>query len=76
VVGSDDEAKEADGHYSSYYPHIPEGLFLTSIEGNNVGDHAESGEDENVDFRVAEESEQVLVEDRVPSSCGVEECCV
>jgi len=38
-----------------------------------VRDHAEAGKDKNVDFGVSEESEQVLVKNRVSSSCRVEE---
>lgn len=37
-------------------------------------DHSEAGKNKNVDFRVAEESEEVLVKNWVPSSCGIEEC--
>jgi len=41
-----------------------------------VRNYAETREDKNVDFRVPEESEQVLVEDRIPSACGVKEGCI
>jgi len=41
-----------------------------------VGNHSESGENKNIDLGVAEESEEVLVEDRVSPSCRVEEGCV
>lgn len=38
-----------------------------------MGDHAESGEDKNVDFGVPKESEEVLVKDGVSSSGRVKE---
>lgn len=38
-----------------------------------MGDHAEPGENEDVDFWVSEEPEQVLIEDRVAASGGVKE---
>lgn len=41
-----------------------------------MGDHAKSWKDKDVYFWVAEKSEQVLIQDRVPTSCRVEEGCV
>ena len=41
-----------------------------------MGDHAESGEDKNVDFGVSKESEEVLVKDGVSSPGRVKEGCV
>lgn len=38
--------------------------------------YAEAREDKNVYLRVSEEPEQVLVEDGVPSACGVKEGCI
>ena len=39
-------------------------------------DYSEAWKDEDINFRVTEESEQMLVENWIPSSCGVEECSV
>lgn len=41
-----------------------------------MGDDSKSGQDKDIDFRVAEESEQVLVQDGVSSSCGVKKSSV
>lgn len=38
-----------------------------------MGDHSESGEDKNINFWVAEESEQVLIKDWVSSSGRIKE---
>lgn len=76
MVGSDDESKESDGHHSSDHSYVAERLFFTRVVGYDMGDYPEPGQDENVDFGVAEESEQVLVKDWVPTACGVEKGCV
>lgn len=41
-----------------------------------MGDYSEAWENKNIHFGVAEESEQVLVEDRISSSGRIKECCV
>jgi len=61
MVGSDDEAKESDGHHCSHYSHVSERFFFTRVVGDDVGDYAEPWQDENIYFRVSEESEQMLV---------------
>jgi len=38
-----------------------------------VGDHSEARENKNVNFWVTEESEEVLIENRISSACGVKE---
>jgi len=38
-----------------------------------VRNHAKAGKDENIDFGVPEESEQVLVKNRVSPTCRIEE---
>jgi len=38
-----------------------------------VRDYAKAGEDKNIDFRVSEEPEEVLIKNGVSSACGVEE---
>lgn len=41
-----------------------------------MGDHTKPWENKNVDFGVAKESEQVLIQDGVTPSCGVKEGCI
>ena len=72
MVGPYNKPKESDGHYCSDHAHIPERFFLAGVISYDVGDHAKSGKDKDVDFRVTEESEEVLIKDRVPPSCRVE----
>lgn len=73
MVGSDNESEESNGYYSPDYPHIAKRFLFAGVVGHNVGDHAESGEDKNVYFRVSEESEKMLVKNRVSPSCRVKE---
>lgn len=73
MVSSNDKSKESNSHHSSDYTHIAERLLFAGIVGHNVGNHAEAGEDENVDFGVPKESEEVLVKDGVSSTGRVKE---
>ncbi|MND51374.1 hypothetical protein D3C80_423610 [compost metagenome] len=73
VVGPDDEADSADRHHCIGHAEITEDRLFR--EGrDDVADDAEAGQDENVDFRVTEEPEQMLVEDRVAAAFRREEC--
>lgn len=56
VMGSNNEPQKADGHYGSDHAHVAERFFFASIVGNNVRDYAESGKNQNINFRVAKES--------------------
>jgi len=76
VVGPYNEAKEADGHYCSDHSHVAERFFFAGVISYNVGNYSKAGKNKNIYFGMAKESEEVLVEDGVPSSCRVEECCV
>jgi hypothetical protein len=44
--------------------------------GDNMGNYSEGWKNKDIDFRVSEESEEVLVKDWIPSPYGVEECSV
>lgn len=73
VVSSYDKAQKADCHHSSNHSYVAEGFFFTGVVCNDVGNHAEAREDKNVYFWVAEESEQMLIEDWVSTSSWVKE---
>lgn len=73
MVSPNDKPKEPDGYYSSDYSYVAERFLFTGVVGYNMGDHAESGEDKNVDFGVSKESEEVLVKDGVSPSGRVKE---
>jgi hypothetical protein len=71
-VGPDDEAQEADRDHGVGHRQIAEHRLLG--EGrDDVADHAEARQDQDVDFRVAEEPEQVLEHQRVAAAGRVEE---
>lgn len=73
MVGSDNKAQETNREYGSYYSHIPEGFFFVRVIGYYMRDDAEAWEDKNIDFRVAKESEQMLIENWVSASGRVKE---
>lgn len=60
MVGSDYKAEDCDRYYCSDYTSISECVLFSCVEGNNAGDNAKSRENQNVDFWMAKESEQVL----------------
>lgn len=72
-MGSNNEAKESNGIYCSDHTHIPERFFLASVVGDDVRDDTKAWEDEDINFGVPKESEEVLVKDGVSSASGVEE---
>lgn len=76
MVGSYDKAKKTNGHYSPHYSYVTKGFFFPGVVCNNVRDYTEPGKDENVNFWVSEESEQVLVKNWVSATGRVKECCV
>lgn len=57
VVGSYDEAKEADGHHGSNHSYIPKGFFFPRVVCYNVGDYPKPWKNKNIYFGVAKESE-------------------
>lgn len=73
VVSSYDEAEKANSHYCSDHAYVSERFFFARVVGDNVRDYTEAREDEDIDFRVSEESEQMLVQDWVSSAGGVKE---
>lgn len=38
-----------------------------------MGNYSKSWEDEDIDFRMTKESEEVLIKDRVTAPCGIKE---
>jgi len=57
VMGSYNEAEEADSHYCSDHAYVPEWFFFARVVSNNVGNYSKAWEDEDVYFRMSEESE-------------------
>ncbi len=73
MMRPDEEADHADRHHRIGHADIAEDRLLG--EGrDDVADDAEAGQDHDVDLRMAEEPEQMLVEDRVAAAVGNEEC--
>ena len=67
VVRPDQEADEADRDHRVGHAEIAEHRPLG--EGrDDVADHAEARQDQDVDFGMAEEPEQMLVEDRIAAA--------
>lgn len=60
MVCSDDEAQDSDPYYGIDYSKGPKGFGFARGVGDDMGDCAKSREDEDVDFWVAEKSEEVL----------------
>ena len=59
VVRPDAEADEGDGRGGGGHEFVAE-QHLAREDGDDLGHHAENRQDQDVDFRVAEEPEQVL----------------
>jgi hypothetical protein len=72
MVGPDHEADHADRHHRIGHSEIAEDR-LAAEGGDDLADHAEARQDHDVDLRVAEEPEEVLIEDRVSAAGRVEE---
>ena len=72
VVRPHDEADHADAHHGVNHAEVAEDRLLA--EGrDHVADDAEARQDHDVDFRMAEEPEQMLEQHRVAASGRVEE---
>lgn len=71
MVGSDNKAEEANRQYGSHHTYVAERLFFIGVISYDMGDNAKSGENKNIHFGVTKESEEVLIEDGVPSAGGV-----
>ena len=72
VVRPHDEADDADRHHGVGHAEVTEHRLLRE-GGHHLADDAERGQDQDVDLGVAEEPEQVLVEDRIAAAGGIEE---
>src|SRR5215467_16207085 len=67
VVGPDDEADEADRHHGVGHAEIAKHR-LPGERRHDLAHHAKARQNEDVNLRVAEEPEQVLVEQRVAAA--------
>lgn len=56
-MSSYNKSQEANRYHGPHHAHIAKRLFFAGVVGYNVGDDTEAWEDEDVDFRMAEESE-------------------
>jgi len=72
VVRSYKETKQTNRKHRVNHPQGPKNGF-TGESLDNVADNTKPRQNKNVDFWVAEESEQVLVENDVPAHSWVEE---
>lgn len=57
MVGSDYKAQDCDGYYCSDYAGVSKCVFFPRVEGDDARDNAEAGQDQDIYFRVAKESE-------------------
>src|SRR5688572_14674913 len=69
VMGPDDETDDPDRHHGVRHAEIAEHRLFRE-RGHNLADHSEAGENQNVDFRMAEEPEQMLEENRIAAGLG------
>ena len=71
VVGPDNEAERADAHHRVDHRQVAE-YRLLGERGDHVGNNSETGNNDDVDFRMAEEPEQVLIKNWVSASGWIE----
>ena len=67
VVRPDDEAQRTDDDDRPDHHAVAEDV-LARMGADQVGDDAEGGQGDDIDFRMAEEPEQVLEEDRAAAA--------
>src|SRR5215510_2093427 len=67
VMRPNDEADEADRHHGVGHAEVTEHR-LAREGGNDVTDHAEARQDQDIDLRVPEEPEQMLIEQGVTAA--------
>ena len=72
MVRPHDEAHDADGDHGVSHPEIAEHR-LAGERRYDMADDAETRQDEDVDLGVAEEPEQMLVQQRIAATGGIEE---
>ena len=73
---SNNKPEKANCYYSSDYTHVAKGFFLPRIVGHDVRNHSKARKNEDIHLRVPEESEEMLVKNRVTTSSWVKECGV
>ena len=72
MVCPHDEAQTTDADQRPDHRQITEHR-LAGERGEHVADDTEAGQDNDVDFRVAKEPQDVLIEDRIAAAFGLEE---
>ena len=61
MVCSYHETECGDGAHSVDHSHNPKSIHFSGMVNNDLGNHAEAGEDEDVYFGVSEESKKMLI---------------
>ncbi len=72
MVRPDNKADAANRDHRISHTQITENRLFRESR-NNLGDHAKARQDKNVNFRMREEPEQMLVHNRITTACRVEE---
>ena len=72
MVGPDHEADAADGDHGVSHAEIAEHR-LARKRGDDLADHAEARQNQDVHFRMPEEPEQMLEQDRIAAAMRIEE---
>lgn len=72
VVPPNQESKQRNGSHCVYHPNVPE-YWLTCKEAQYVAYNTECGLYLHVYLRVPKEPEEVLVQNNISSTCGLEE---
>lgn len=73
MMCSDYEPEKGNSPHGVDHPQRPESIPFGRKMVHDLGHHPEAREDENVHFRVAKKSEEVLVEDGISPAGGIEE---
>ena len=71
-MGPNHEANHTNGHHGIGHAEITENRLLGK-GGNDVADDAKAGQDQNIHFRMTEEPEQMLEQDRVTAARRIKE---
>ena len=67
MVSPDDKPNRANGNHGIGHTKIAKHGLAGECR-NNVADNAEAGKDKNINFRMAEEPEQMLEQDRIATA--------
>ena len=72
MVRPDDETDHADGDHCIGHAEIAEDRLLRECR-DDVADHTEARQNQNIDFRMAEEPEQVLEQEWIAAARTIKE---